>query len=226
MRRSTQSRSGSPKATLTVLRILAAAVVAAVLVPSIVVSGCGGSKGATAADAGSATASAHVSAADAKADAGALANNAAAADAGIIVEEPAPALDNADLTLRGRHLLEAIAHGEPKLAADIVYPRDAYIATKDQPDPGKQWDKKVYPIFERDVATLRKRLHVPENAQFVSFELGPTIAQSPVKKRDLKQPVWRVRHSKLTFAVGGKPQRIEIAEMSGWHGAWYASKLR
>ncbi|WP_394842536.1 hypothetical protein LZC95_36385 [Pendulispora brunnea] len=211
------------RSTLTVLRILAAAVVAAVLVPSIAVSGCGGSKGAPAVDAGAASASAHVSAADPKADAGAAAN--AAADAGII-EEPAPTVDNADLTLRGRHLLEAIAHGEPKLAADIVYPRDAYIATKDQPDPGKQWDKKVYPIFERDVATVRKRLRVPENAQFVSFELGPTIAQSPVKKRDLKQPVWRVRHSKLTFAVGGKPQRIEIAEMTGWHGAWYVSKLR
>ncbi|WP_394831978.1 hypothetical protein LVJ94_36215 [Pendulispora rubella] len=213
------------RSTLTVLRILAAAVVAAVLFPSIAVSGCGGSKGSPAVDAGSTSAAAHVSAADAKADAGAAANSAAAPDAGV-VDEPAPTVDNADLTLRGRHLLEAIAHGEPKLASDIVYPRDAYIATKDQPDPGKQWDKKVYPIFERDVANVRRRLHVPENAQFVSFELGPAIAQSPVKKRDLKQPVWRVRHSKLAFAVGGKPQRIEIAEMTGWHGAWYVSKLR
>jgi len=213
--------------TLTLLRVLAGAVVAAAVVPSIVVSGCGGSKGSAGVDAGSPNALAHANGEGAKGDAGASIANDAGADADTAAaEESPPTVDAADMTLRGRHLLEAIAHGEPKLASDIVYPRDAYIATKDHADPGKQWDKKTYPAFERDVNTLRKRLRVSEQAQFVSFEIGPSVVQAPAKKRDLKRTVWRVRHSKLTFAAAGKTQRIEIAEMTAWRGSWYISKLR
>jgi len=116
--------------------------------------------------------------------------------------------------------------GDPKLAADIVYPREAYIATHEHADPGKLWDKKVYPGFERDMRTLRKRLRLTEQVQFVSFDLGPQVVQTTPKKRDSKVPVWRVRHSKITFTLGGKTQRMEVAELTGWHGAWYVSKLR
>ncbi|WP_394821920.1 hypothetical protein [Pendulispora albinea] len=224
------------RGTLTVLRVLAVAVVAAAVIPSVVMSGCNDKsqpKGDAGAEASAATALAQANAnlADARAGdaAGSAMGDAGAAlsgDAGVPMDEPAPVADPADLALRGKHLLEAITHGDPRLAADIVYPRDAYINTRDQADAGKQWDKKMYPSFDRDVRTLRRRLRLKGPIQFVSLEVGPAPVQVPVKKHDLKRPVWRVRHSKLTLNVGGKPQRIEIAEMTGWHGAWYITKLR
>ncbi|HWL87269.1 MAG TPA: hypothetical protein VNO21_15795 [Polyangiaceae bacterium] len=185
-------------------------------------SGCGGNKGTASIDAGkSSLPDAAITVADAGTDAGdAGPPDAASAD------EEAPTADPTDLNLRGRHLLEAIAKGEPKLAADIVYPREAYLATRDHADPGKLWDKKFYPAFEKDIRTLRKRMKLTEQAQFVSFEIGPSVVQAPAKKHDLKRPIWRVRHSKLTFNLNGKTQRIEIADLTGWRGSWYVSKLR
>jgi len=219
--------------TVTVLRVLAAAVVAAAVVPGIVMSGCGGGSHAAKVDSGADAAAAATLAQMAATDAGADASSSApdggagaslAGDTG--GEEPVPVADPADLALRGKHLLEAISHGDPRLAADIVYPRDAYITTRDHSDAGKQWDKKMYPAFERDVRTARKRLRLKEAVQFVSFELGPTPVQVLPKRHDLKRTVWRVRHSKLTFTVGSKTQRIEVAELTAWHGSWYVTKLR
>jgi hypothetical protein len=130
------------------------------------------------------------------------------------------------MTARARHLLEAIAHDGPELSTDIVFPRDAYLAVRDSSDPGKAWDTKVQGSFVRGVHVLHKRTRGVEKAQFVSFELGHSVQQAPPKKREWKRSLWRVKHSRLTFTVDGRTQRIEIAEMTGWRGAWYVTKLR
>ena len=108
----------------------------------------------------------------------------------------------------------------------MVFPRDAYLLTRDSTDPGKAWDAKVTSAFQRSVHVMHKRTHGVEKAQFVSFELGKSVQQATPKKREWKKPLWRVKHSRLTFTIDGRTQRIEIAEMTGWHGAWYVTKLR
>ena len=113
----------------------------------------------------------------------------------------------------------------PDLAGDVLFPRDAFIQTKDLTDPQKAWEKKVSGSFRRSVALLHKRLKA-DQAKFVSFELGHSVVQITPKKKDWKRPLWRVKHSKLSFTVDGKTRHLDIAEMTAWRGAWYVTRLR
>jgi hypothetical protein len=141
-------------------------------------------------------------------------------------DDALPASTSDDLTTRARHLLEAITSDDPNLATDIVFPRDAYIASKDAADPGKQWDSKVSGAYSRAVHTLHKRVKGIERAQFISFEIGQPVSQTVPKKRDMSRPLWHVKQSRIVFAVDSKATHVDIAEMMSWRGAWYVLKLR
>jgi hypothetical protein len=141
-------------------------------------------------------------------------------------DEAIPPSTTGELTTRGKHLLEALAHDTPELATDIVFPRDAYSLSRDSSDPSKQWDKKITGAFQKDVHTLHKRLKIPQNAQFLSLEIGHSVTQITPKKKEWTKPLWKVHHSKLSFMSDGKAQRLEIDEMTSWRGAWYITKLR
>jgi hypothetical protein len=162
----------------------------------------------------------------AKLDGGAEGGAHASADAGPTVEDIAmPKASGDELDARMKHLVEAIAQGNADLAGDVVFPRDAYIQTKDGADPQKGWEKKVQGSFKRGVEGLHKKMH-GDGAKFVSFELGHSVVQITPKKKDWKRPLWRVKHSKLTFTIDGKQRHLDIAEMTAWRGAWYVTKLR
>lgn len=141
-------------------------------------------------------------------------------------EDTAMPANGEELQNRMRHLLEAIAQNNPELASDALFPRDAYVAVRDSADPQKAWDKKLSTGFNRSVERLHKRMKGAERARFVSFELGRSVAQITPKKRDFKKPLWRVKHSKLTFTIDGKTRHLDIAEMTAWRGAWYVTRLR
>ena len=160
-----------------------------------------------------------------RSDGGADGSSASIVDAASPDEILPPSVSD-EMTARAKHLLEAIAHDNADLATDMIFPRDAYLAARDSADPGKAWDAKVTGAFHRSVHLFHKRTHGVEKAQFVAFELGRSVQQAVPKKRDWKRPLWRVKHSRLTFTVDGRTQRLEIAEMTGWHGAWYVTKLR
>lgn len=163
---------------------------------------------------------------DASAEGGAT-HAGSTADAGPSLEDVAmPKAAGEELDTRMKHLVEAIAQGNPDLAGDVVFPRDAYIQTRDSADPQKAWEKKVQGSFKRGVEGLHKKMKGVDGAKFVSFELGHSVVQITPKKKDWKRPLWRVRHSKLTFVVDGKQRHLEIAEMTAWRGAWYVTKLR
>jgi hypothetical protein len=158
-----------------------------------------------------------------EADAGATttdASNDTAPDAG------AWPPSSADLPPRARHLVEAIAQNSPDLAADILLPREAYMAVRDAKDPAKAWEKSVLLPFRKAVAQQHKKLRHAERARFVSLELGPQLTEVPAKRKEWKEPLWRVRHSKLSFSIDGKVHRLDVAEMIGFRGSWYVSKLR
>lgn len=159
-------------------------------------------------------------------DAGGEAGAAATSETGVLDDTAMPASSGEDLNLRMRHLLEAIAQNNADLAADALFPKDAYVGAKDTPDPLKSWEKKVSVPFQRSVERTHKRMKGIERARFVSFELGHAIVQITPKKKDFKKPLWRVKHSKLTFSIDGKQRHLDIAEMTAWRGAWYVTRLR
>jgi hypothetical protein len=180
--------------------------------------GCGEKAAAPGPDAGDASTAAKDS------DAAALPFRA---DASVTVDDlavPAPA--NEDLSTRMRHLLEALAQNNAELANDALFPRDAFVATRDSADPQKAWDKKLSGLFRKSVERTHKRTKGIESAKFVSFELGHPAVQASPKKNEWKRPLWKVKRSKLTFTVEGKAHHLEIAEMTAWRGAWYVTRLR
>lgn len=167
--------------------------------------------------------------ADASADGGAstLDDGGTNPDAGALAAEDAlPSSIAPDLADRSRHLVEAIAHDDPTLAQDFVFPRDAYAASHDRSDASSVWDKRVEGAFARDIHTLHKRIKNSQKATFISFELGHEVTQVPPKAKDFNRALWHVRHSKITISVDGKTERIDIVEMMGWRGAWYVTHLR
>lgn len=180
------------------------------------IAGCSscGEKGTKGVDASVAVDAGDVSAPDAEVDAGALDDSAM----------PATSV-TPDLQARMHHLLEAIAQNNPDLAGDVLFPRDAYVAARDSADPQKAWDRKVSTAFRHAVEKTHKHLKGAEHAKFVSFELGKSITQLTPKKKDFKIPLWRVKHSRLTFTVDGKNHHVDIAEMTAWRGAWYVTRL-
>ena len=155
-----------------------------------------------------------------------------AGDAAVVVVDAGPDdaemphASNEELSGRMKHLLEAISQNNADLASDCEFPRDAFIKTKDLPDPQKAWEKKLDGAFRKSIERTHKRSHGIESARFVSFELGSTITQLSPKKKDFKKPLWRVKHSKLFYSVDGKSKHIDVAEMVAWRGSWYVTRLR
>jgi hypothetical protein len=137
-----------------------------------------------------------------------------------------PASSGEDLQTRMRHLLEALSQNNPDLAGDALFPRDGYVAAKDVADPPKDWTQHVHERFRHAVERTHKHMKGLEHAKFVSFEIGHSITQLMPRKNDFKKPLWRVKHSKLTFTIDGKARHLDIAEMTAWRGAWYVTRLR
>ena len=162
-------------------------------------------------------------AADASTDGGTAAMTV---DSGVLDDTAMPAMSGETLHTRMQHLLEAIAQNNSDLAGDVLFPRDGYIASKDSSDPQSAWDTKVSTGFRRSVERLHKHTKGIEHAKFVSFELGHSLVQITPKKKDFKKPLWRVKHSKLSFTIDGKMRHLDIAEMTAWRGDWYVTRLR
>lgn len=144
----------------------------------------------------------------------------------VVLDDVAAPTAGDELSLRMRHLVEAIAQNNPDLASDVLFPRDAFVALKDVSNPAEAWEKKGLGAFRRDVERIHRRTEGAARAKFVSFELGGAVIQIVPKKKDFKKPLFRVRNSTLTFAVDGKVQRLTIDEMTSWRGAWYVTHLR
>jgi hypothetical protein len=176
-------------------------------------SGCHGLHGASA-DAGASDAA--PDARDAMAEAG--------SDAGPS-DDAIPPTSSEELTVRAKHLLEAIAQDNGDLASDILFPRDGFIATRDAADPGKDWEKRVARPFRRAVHALSRRHKDLDRAQFASLELGHSMTQATPKRHGWQKPLWIVTGSRITFVVDGRTRTLPVREMTAWRGAWYVTRL-
>jgi hypothetical protein len=140
-------------------------------------------------------------------------------------DDAIPATSSDDLTLRAKHLLEAIAQDNADLATDIQFPRDGWMGTRDAADPGKEWEKRVARPFRRGVHSLSRRHKDLDRAQFASIELGHTMLQVTPRRHGWQKPLWIVTGSRLTFVADGKTRTLPIREMTAWRGAWYVTRL-
>jgi hypothetical protein len=163
-------------------------------------------------------------AADAAMDAGDGGGGAAGLDAGPS-DDAIPPTSSDELTVRARHLLEAIAQDNADLATDIQFPRDAWMSTRDATDPGKEWEKRVAGPFRRAVHSQSHRHKDLDRAQFASIELGHAMRQVTPRRHAWQKPLWVVTGSHLSFMEDGKTKTLTIREMTAWRGAWYVTRL-
>jgi hypothetical protein len=131
-----------------------------------------------------------------------------------------------ELTQRARHLLEAIAKDETDLATDILFPRDAWLATRDAPDLGKDWNRQVASPFRRSVHALSRHHPDLDRAQFVSLELGHALSQATPHRHGWTKPMFVLHGCRISFVVDGRTRTLPIREMTAWRGAWYVTRLR
>jgi hypothetical protein len=140
-------------------------------------------------------------------------------------DDAIPPTSSEELTVRAKHLLEAIAQDNGDLASDILFPRDGFIATRDAADPGKDWEKRVAHPFRRAVHALSRHHKDLDRAQFASLELGHSMTQATPKRHGWQRPLWIVTGSRLTFVVDGRTRTLPVREMTAWRGAWYVTRL-
>jgi hypothetical protein len=146
-------------------------------------------------------------------------------DAGSPADDAVPRSGD-DIVVRARHLLEAVAQDNVALASDILFPRDAWLATHDAADPGKDWDVHVATPFRKAVHALSRRERNWNQVQAVSIELGGAMEQATPRRHGWKKPLWTLSGSRLTFIVDGHTRTLPIHEMVAWRGDWYVTKLR
>jgi hypothetical protein len=130
------------------------------------------------------------------------------------------------MDLRARHLLEAIAADNAVLANDIIFPRDAWIATRDASDPGKDWDRRVASPFRKAIHVLSRHNGALAHAQSVTLELGTAISQDSPRPHGWKKSLWAVHGSRITFVVDGQTRSLPVRELTAWRGEWYVTLLR
>jgi hypothetical protein len=140
-------------------------------------------------------------------------------------DDAIPPTSSEELTVRARHLLEAIAQNSSDLASDILFPRDGWVATRDAADPGKEWEKRVARPFGRSLRALSRRHQDLGRAQFAALELGHSMTQATPKHHGWQKPLWIVTGSRLTFVVDGRTRTLPVREMVAWRGAWYVTRL-
>jgi hypothetical protein len=140
-------------------------------------------------------------------------------------DDAIPPTSSEELSVRARHLLEAIAQNNSELASDILFPRDGWLATRDAVDPGKEWEKRVARPFQRSLRVLSHRHPDLGRAQFATLELGHSMTQATPKRHGWQKPLWIVTGSRLTFVVDGRTRTLPVREMVAWRGAWYVTRL-
>lgn len=137
---------------------------------------------------------------------------------------PPPTSD--ELTTRTRHLLEALAQDDATLAADILFPRDGWIATRDAEDAGKDWERKINAPFRKTIHRLSRKEKALDQAQSVAIEPGAALTQVTPRRHGWKKPLWVLTGARVTFVVDGRTHTLSIREMTAWRGAWYVTRLK
>src|SRR5204863_6129440 len=84
-----------------------------------------------------------------------------------------PPLTKPHLTLRDKHLFQAIVENQPELADDFFFPKEPFIPLKDVADPARYFDQ-LMATYHRDIASLHAKRKDWSGAAFVSFDLGTT----------------------------------------------------
>ena len=131
-----------------------------------------------------------------------------------------------------RHRLEllwrAIVADDPEIARPFFFPKEAYLKVKAIKDPGRDWERRLWKLFVRDIHEYHEKLGPdPSAASFVRLDF-PEGKTHWMKKHKEGNAIgyYRVKRPYLVFTdAEGKERKLEITVMISWRGEWYVVHL-
>jgi len=129
---------------------------------------------------------------------------------------------------RLRLLFHAIVHDDPERARTFFFPVEAYEKVKAIAKPGRDWNKRLWKLFVRDVHAYHRELgDDPAEATFVGFD-PRTERKKWMKPHTEGNNIgyWRMTRSHLRFRdAAGKERKLEITGLISWRGEWHLVHL-
>jgi hypothetical protein len=127
-----------------------------------------------------------------------------------------------------RLLTEAIRTDDPERARSVFFPVIAYEQVKDVQQPARDWRRRLFAAFERNVHEYHRSFGEHAGAlRFVGVEV-PESASRWMKPGSEGNRVGyhRVLRSRLKVAdATGRERALEITSMISWRGEWYVVHL-
>jgi len=121
-------------------------------------------------------------------------------------------------------LFAAIVKDDPARAAEVFFPRPAFLLVKDIADPGRYWDQ-LYKRFGADIHALHRRLSGLADVRFERFELSRRGGFMRVHEEGNRLPYWAARHNMLYYRSAGQLLHFEVRVMITWDDRWYVIHL-
>jgi hypothetical protein len=138
-------------------------------------------------------------------------------------ERPGDASDPNLISL-GKTMVAAIASGNTEAARTCFFPVSAYEQVKAIPSPARDWEKRLWSAFVRDLTRHRSALSA--NAEFLRFEFPGGVGRwvEPNEEGN-RLGYYRVYHARIVVADAGREKSIDITSMISWRGRWYIVHL-
>jgi hypothetical protein len=130
-----------------------------------------------------------------------------------------------------QQLAQAILTADASVARDSFFPVQAYEQVKAIKDPKRDFDRRLWANFERDIHEYHKALKGPESASesatFVSISVPENrIEWMKPRSEGNRLGYFRARHAKLLFrAPNGKEHTLDLTSLISWRGEWYVIHL-
>jgi hypothetical protein len=139
-----------------------------------------------------------------------------------------PSIEDALFQHRLRLLWRAIVEDDPEIARSLFFPKVAYLKVKAIADPARDWERRLWKLFVRDVHGYHAELGAePEKARFLRLDF-PHGAVKWMKKHKEGNAIGyhRVKRPHLVFSTStGQERRLEITAMISWRGHWHVVHL-
>jgi hypothetical protein len=135
-----------------------------------------------------------------------------------------PRPQEGDLSEKIHKLWESIVRDDPELAAEVFFPKEAFLLVKAMADPGRYYDK-LRKRFDRDIHDLHQRTADLDIAVFDRFELARRGGFVAVNQEGNRLPYWASRHSIIYYRVRQELRRLEVRVLITWDDRWYVIHL-
>jgi hypothetical protein len=142
--------------------------------------------------------------------------------------EDKPSLESPLFQYRLSQLVKAIETGDPERARDFFFPKMAYEKVKAIKSPGRDWEARLWKLFQRDIAEYHAKLG--ENAagsKLVRLEVNESrIKWMKPQSEGNTLGYHRVTRNKLHLRDGaGNDHVFDITSFISWRGEWYVVHL-